>query len=48
MGVTDNAIKAFTTRKIAATLLAPPYAEELEAKGYNKLAGREPTRRSAL
>ena len=38
MGVTDNAIKAFTSRKIAATLLAPPYAEELEAKGYNKLA----------
>jgi ABC-type nitrate/sulfonate/bicarbonate transport system substrate-binding protein len=38
MGVTDNAFKAFTTRKIAATLLAPPYAEELEAKGYNKLA----------
>jgi len=38
MGVTDNAIKAFTTRKIAATLLAPPYAEELEARGYNKLA----------
>jgi len=38
MGVTDNAIKAFTTRKIAATLMAPPYAEELEAKGYNKLA----------
>src|SRR5882724_12621116 len=33
MGVTDNAIKAFTTRKIAATLMAPPYAEELEAKG---------------
>ena len=31
-------IKAFTTRKIAATLLASPYAEELEAKGYNKLA----------
>jgi ABC-type nitrate/sulfonate/bicarbonate transport system substrate-binding protein len=38
MGVTDNAIKALTSRKIAATLLAPPYAEELEAKGYNKLA----------
>jgi NitT/TauT family transport system substrate-binding protein len=38
MGVTDNAIKAFTSRKIAATLLAPPYIEELEAKGYNKLA----------
>jgi len=38
MQVTDNAIKALTTRKIAATLLAPPYAQELEAKGYNKLA----------
>jgi ABC-type nitrate/sulfonate/bicarbonate transport system substrate-binding protein len=38
MGVTDNAIKALTSRKIAATLLAPPYAEELAAKGYNKLA----------
>ena len=37
-GVTDNAIKALTSRKIAATLLAPTYAEELEAKGYNKLA----------
>jgi ABC-type nitrate/sulfonate/bicarbonate transport system substrate-binding protein len=38
MGVTDNALKAFTTRKIAATLMAPPYAEDLEAKGYNRLA----------
>lgn len=38
MLVTDNAIKALTTRKIAATLLAPPYVEELEAKGYVKLA----------
>ena len=38
MGVTDNSIKAFTTRKVAAVLIAPPYAEELEAKGYNKLA----------
>jgi ABC-type nitrate/sulfonate/bicarbonate transport system substrate-binding protein len=38
MGVTDNALKAFTTRKTAATLLAPPYSEELVAKGYNKLA----------
>jgi ABC-type nitrate/sulfonate/bicarbonate transport system substrate-binding protein len=38
MQVTDNAIKALTTRKIAATLLAPPYAQELEAKGYNRLA----------
>ena len=38
MQVTDNAIKALTSRRIAATLLAPPYAQELEAKGYNKLA----------
>jgi ABC-type nitrate/sulfonate/bicarbonate transport system substrate-binding protein len=38
MGVTDNALKAFTSRKIAASLLAPPYSEELEAKGYNRLA----------
>ena len=38
MQVTDNAIKSLTSRKIAATLLAPPYVEELEAKGYIKLA----------
>ncbi|MGE5219249.1 MAG: ABC transporter substrate-binding protein [Chloroflexota bacterium] len=38
MQVTDNAIKALTTKRVAATLLAPPYAEELEAKGYVKLA----------
>lgn len=38
MGVTDNALKAFATRKTAATLVAPPYSEELLAKGYNKLA----------
>ena len=38
MGVTDNALKAFATRKISATVVAPPYSEELEAKGYNKLA----------
>jgi ABC-type nitrate/sulfonate/bicarbonate transport system substrate-binding protein len=38
MQVTDNAIKALTTRKIAATLLAPPYVQELEAQGYVKLA----------
>jgi len=38
MQVTDNAIKSLTTRRVAATLLAPPYAEELEAKGYVKLA----------
>jgi NitT/TauT family transport system substrate-binding protein len=38
MQVTDNAIKALATRKISATLLAPPYVQELEAKGYVKLA----------
>jgi NitT/TauT family transport system substrate-binding protein len=38
MQVTDNAIKSLTTKRIAATLLAPPYVQELEAKGYIKLA----------
>lgn len=38
MQVTDNAIKSLTSRRIAATLLAPPYVEELQAKGYVKLA----------
>jgi ABC-type nitrate/sulfonate/bicarbonate transport system substrate-binding protein len=38
MQVTDNAIKALTSKKVAATLLAPPYVEELEAKGFVKLA----------
>jgi ABC-type nitrate/sulfonate/bicarbonate transport system substrate-binding protein len=38
MQVTDNAIKSLTTRRIAATLLAPPYVEDLEAKGYVRLA----------
>lgn len=38
MQVTDNAIQSLVTRRIAATLLAPPYAQELEAKGYVKLA----------
>jgi NitT/TauT family transport system substrate-binding protein len=36
--VSDNAYKAMTTGKVAGTLLAPPYAEELEAKGYRRLA----------
>lgn len=36
--VTDNAYKALTTRKVAATLLNTPYPEELEAKGYSRLA----------
>jgi ABC-type nitrate/sulfonate/bicarbonate transport system substrate-binding protein len=38
MQVTDNAIKSLTSKRIAATLLAPPYLEELEAKGYVHLA----------
>jgi ABC-type nitrate/sulfonate/bicarbonate transport system substrate-binding protein len=38
MQVTDNAIKSLVTRRVAATLLAPPYVEELEAKGYVRLA----------
>ncbi len=38
MQVTDNAIKSLVTKRVAATLLAPPYVEELEAKGYVKLA----------
>jgi ABC-type nitrate/sulfonate/bicarbonate transport system substrate-binding protein len=38
MQVTDNAIQSLLTRRVAATLLAPPYAQELEAKGYVKLA----------
>jgi ABC-type nitrate/sulfonate/bicarbonate transport system substrate-binding protein len=36
--LSDNAYKALTTGKVAATLLAPPYAEELESKGYRRLA----------
>ena len=36
--VTDNMIKALTSKRIAAVLLAPPYVEELEAKGYMKIA----------
>ena len=36
--VTDNAIQSLLTKRVAATLLAPPYVEELEAKGYVKLA----------
>jgi NitT/TauT family transport system substrate-binding protein len=38
MQVTDNAIKSLTSKRIAATLLAPPYVEELEAKRYVRLA----------
>jgi ABC-type nitrate/sulfonate/bicarbonate transport system substrate-binding protein len=36
--VTDNAYKALTTGRVAATLMAPPYTDELEAKGYRRLA----------
>lgn len=36
--VTDNAYKALLTKRITATLLPPPYAEEAEAKGYSRLA----------
>src|SRR5687768_15798920 len=36
--VTDNAYKALTSRRVAATLMAPPYIEELEAKGFRRLA----------
>jgi ABC-type nitrate/sulfonate/bicarbonate transport system substrate-binding protein len=35
--VTDNAIQSLITKRVAATLLAPPYVEELQAKGYVKL-----------
>jgi ABC-type nitrate/sulfonate/bicarbonate transport system substrate-binding protein len=36
--VTENAYRALTSKKIAATLLPPPYAEEAEARGYSRLA----------
>ena len=36
--VTENAYKALVSKRIAATLLPPPYAEEAEAKGYSRLA----------
>ena len=36
--VTENAYKALLTKRVAATLLPPPYAEEAEAKGYSRLA----------
>ncbi|MEX0803853.1 MAG: ABC transporter substrate-binding protein [Candidatus Binatia bacterium] len=35
---TDNAYKSLVTRRVAATLMAPPYTEELQAKGYQRLA----------
>jgi ABC-type nitrate/sulfonate/bicarbonate transport system substrate-binding protein len=36
--VTENAYRALLSRRIAATLLPPPYAEEAEVKGYSRLA----------
>lgn len=36
--VTENAYKALLAKRIAATLLPPPFADEAEAKGYSRLA----------
>jgi NitT/TauT family transport system substrate-binding protein len=36
--VTENAYKALLSKRIAATLLPPPYAEEAESKNYSRLA----------
>jgi ABC-type nitrate/sulfonate/bicarbonate transport system substrate-binding protein len=36
--VTENAYKALLSKRIVATLLPPPYAEEAEARAYSRLA----------
>jgi NitT/TauT family transport system substrate-binding protein len=36
--VTENAYQALLSKRIAATLLPPPYAEEAEVRGYSRLA----------
>lgn len=36
--VTENAYKGLLSKRITATLLPPPYAEEAEARGYSRLA----------
>ena len=36
--ITDNAYKALVAGSVAATMMTPPYTEELEAKGYSRLA----------
>jgi len=36
--ITENAYRALLSKRIAATLLPPPYAEEAEARGYSRLA----------
>jgi len=36
--VTENAYRALLSKRIAATLLPPPYAEAAEARGYSRLA----------
>ncbi len=35
---TENSYRAVTSGKVAATVLFPPFGEELEAQGYNRLA----------
>lgn len=34
----ENSVLALTSRKVQATILAPPFAQQAEAKGYNRLA----------
>lgn len=34
----ENSVLALTSRKVQATILAPPFAEQAEAKGYTRLA----------
>jgi sulfonate transport system substrate-binding protein len=36
--VTENAYKALLSKRVTATLLPPPYAEDAEARGYSRLA----------
>ena len=36
--VIENSYKALLSKRISATLLPPPYAEETEARGYSRLA----------
>jgi len=36
--VIENSYKALLSKRISATLLPPPYAEEAEARGYSRLA----------
>src|SRR5882724_9681211 len=36
--VIENSYKALLSKRVSATLLPPPYAEEAEARGYSRLA----------